>query len=267
MEATLSRLSFDDLWADDPPPPPWLIPKVMLSTQMVVLAGDAGVGKSLISLVWAQALACGMPIFGANTEPMRVLYMNEENSWYDIREYMRWARYGLDITDDAVLQENLRVEQMSLTLSSIKWYDNLRLICEEHRPRFIVIDTATPACQIQDEDKNGEASVAIAHLRRAMRASDPACGMLVLKHAKVIKKGEERAIRGAKAWKGASDGLIFHTKTAGHPRASGLHCTYLWPDKSRAFGLKERLKIIPDWVTTRGPKKRGVLLTYSADPE
>lgn len=261
----MARLSFDDLWADDPPPPPWLIPKIMLATQMVVMAGDAGVGKSLLAITWAQAMACGLGIIDGALEPKRVLYMNEENSWYDIREYMRWARYGLN-ADEKLLSENLRLEQLSLTLSSIKWYDNLRLIAEEHRPSLIVIDTATPACQIQDEDKNGEASQAIGHLRRAMRCSAPDCGMLVLKHAKVVAKGEERSIRGAKAWKGASDGTIFHTKTAGRPRGDDLHCTYLWPDKARAFGLRERLKVTPNWVN-RGAKKTGILLAYSADPE
>ena len=263
--AALSRLTFEDLWVDDPPAPPWLIPKIMLETQMVVMAGDAGVGKSFLAITWAQALACGLPIFGVASKPMRVLYINEENSWYDIREYMRWARYGLN-ADEKLLGENLRVEQMSLTLASIKWYDELRLISEDHKPRASFIDTATPACQIQDEDKNGEANVAIGHLRRAMRGSGEGNGMLVLKHAKVVAKGDDRAIRGAKAWKGASDGLIFHTRTAGRPRGDDLHCTYLWPDKARAFGLKERVKVTPQWVN-RGVKKAGILLSYSADPE
>lgn len=266
LEGTLARLLFDDLWADDPPTPPWLIPKIMLATQMVVMAGDAGVGKSLLSLVWSQSMACGLPLFGEKVESKNVLYINEENSWYDMREYMRWARYGLDGVSEDILKDRLRVEQMSLTLSPIKWYDNLRLIAEEHKPSLIVIDTATPACQIQDEDKNGEAIIAIGHLRRAMRVAAPDCGMLVLKHAKIIKKGEERSIRGAKAWKGSSDSLIFHTKTAGRPRGDDLHCTYLYPDKSRAFGLKERLKVTPQWVN-KGAKKTGILLAYSADPE
>lgn len=261
----MARLTFDDLWLDDPPPPPWLIPKIMLATQMVVMAGDAGVGKSLLALTWAQSMACGLGIIDGKQPPKRVLYMNEENSWYDVREYMRWARYGLDASEE-LLRENLRLEQMSLSLSSIKWYDDLRLIAQEHKPSLIVIDTATPACQIQDEDKNGEASIAIGHLRRAMRESAPDCGMLVLKHAKVVGKGEDRTIRGAKAWKGASDGLIFHTKTAGRPRGDDLHCTYLWPDKTRAFGLRERLKVTPSWVN-RGGKKTGILLSYSSDPE
>lgn len=262
----MSRLVFDDLWADDPPPPPWLIPKIMLDTQMVILAGDAGTGKSLLALVWSQALACGLPILGQISPPARVLYMNEENSWHDIREYMRWARYGLNIEDTTVLHENLRVEQMSLTMGSLRWYQTLMMICAEHKPRLIVIDTATPACAIQDEDKNGEASIAIGHLRRAMKAADPSCGMLVLKHARIQKEGERRSIRGAKAWKGATDGLIFHSKCAGRPRSDGLHSTHLWPDKARAFGLKERIKISPEWVN-RGGKKTGILLGLFADPE
>ena len=109
--------------------------------------------------------------------------------------------------------------------------------------------------------------MAIGHLRRAMRSSAEGAGMLILKHAKVVARGEDRTIRGAKAWKGASDGLIFHTRTAGRPRDDGLHCTYIWPDKARAFGLRERLKVTPHKVECGTLKKRGILLAYSPDPE
>ena len=234
---------------------------------MVVLAGDAGVGKTLLACVWAQRLASGLEIMGHTVAPMKVLYINEENSWHDIREYMRWARYGMTDANEDLLKENFRLEQFSLTLSPGRWYDNLLAITGDHKPKFTVIDTATPACAIQDEDKNGEASIAISHLRRAQRAGAEGCGMFVLKHAKVIKSGDDRSIRGAKAWRGACDGLIFHTKTAGRPRDDGLHCSYIWPDKARAFGLRERLKITPRWVSFGTPKKRGILLATLPDPE
>lgn len=262
----MSRIILDDVWADDLPPPPWLLPHIMMSGQMIILAGDAGVGKSLLALVWAHSLAAGIKILGNNVKPVKVLYINEENSYYDMREYLRWARFGMNGIDEELLKANLRVEQFSLTLSDIRWFDNLRMLCDDWKPSLIVIDTATPSCQIQDEDKNGEASIAIGHLRRAIRASAKGCGMLVLKHAKIIRKGEDRTIRGAKAWKGACDGLIFHTRTAGRARDDGLHCTYLWPDKSRAFGLKKRLKISPCWVN-QGTKRQGILLATHAEPE
>lgn len=261
------RLILDDIFADDLAPPPWLIPSIMIDSQMVLLAGDSGVGKSVLMCVWAVSLACGLPILGASTVPIRVLYINEENSWYEMREYLRWARFGLGLLDESLLCENLRMEQLSLTLSPGKWHATLRMIVAEFKPKLIIIDTATPACQIQDEDKNGEASVAIGHLRRAQREAADGCGMLVLKHAKVINKGEDRTIRGAKIWKGACDSMIFHTKTAGRPRDDGLHCSYLWPDKARAFGLRERLKITPKWVLFDNPNKKGILFTLFADPE
>lgn len=276
----MPRLPLDDVWSDEATSPPWLIPQIMIEGQMVILAADAGVGKTLLSCVWSISLACGLPVIdGEIAPPMRVLYMNEENSWHDIRQYLRWARYGLEHQygpiDGALLSENLRFEQMSLSLSSGRWYNTLGILSEEHKPRFTVIDTATPACAIVDEDKNGEASVAIGHLRRAMNSSAPGCGMLVLKHAKVFKKidgrqhvsrEEAHSIRGAKAWRGATDGMIFHTKTAGAKRTDGLHSSYLWPDKARAFGLRERLKITPQYVSYKEDKKGGILLSVLKAP-
>ena len=108
--------------------------------------------------------------------------------------------------------------------------------------------------------------MAIMHLRGAMMAGGTGCGMLVLKHARVHKKREERAIRGAKAWKGACDSLIFHTRAPGRPREDGLHSSYLWPDKARAFGLKDRVQVTPEWVP-RGAKKVGIALTWAILPE
>lgn len=261
------RLDLDELWAEDAPSPPWLIPRIMVGSQMVVLAGDAGTGKSLLALTWAAALASRQPIIGeTQPEARTVLYINEENSWHDMREYVRWARYGLPEVDPILLKQHLLIEMFSLTVSHTgRWYDNLRTICGQAQPNLIVIDTATPACQIVDEDKNGEAGQAIGNLRRAMRDAAPGCGMLVLKHARNVEKGGPRSIRGAKAWKGATDGLIFHMKAAGRPRADGLHNTYLWPDKARAYGLKERLKITPQRLNW-GTHKAGILLAYSSAP-
>lgn len=263
----MPRFDLDDLWADDQPPPPWLIPGILTDMQMLVLAGDAGTGKTLLTCVWGMQLAAGQPIMGVQSDPVNVLYINEENSWYDMREYLRWARYGMPDLNEQTLKEHLRVEQHSLTLGSARWYETLRIIAQESQPRLIIIDTATPACAIQDEDKNGEASIAIGHLRRAQREAAPGCAMIVLKHSKVIGKGKERTIRGAKAWKGACDGLIFHTRTAGRKREDGLHSTYLWPDKARAFGLRNRLKITPEWTDKPGSKKRGILLRLFDAPE
>lgn len=239
----------------------------MTAAQMVVLAGDAGVGKSLLALYWAQALACGLPIFDERSASINVLYINEENSWYDMREYIRWVRYGMEGIDEALLDKHLRVEQFTLSLSESKWFDDLRVLSVRFKPKLIVIDTATPACQIQDEDKNGEASVAIGHLRAAMAAGGLGCGMLVLKHSRVLnKKGESRTIRGAKAWKGSCDSLIFHTRSPGRPRDDGLHLSFLWPDKARAFGLKERVKIVPSWVYP-APSKKGISLSFYMSQE
>lgn len=245
---------------------PWLIPELMVEGQMLVMAGDAGVGKSFLAMTLAQRVAVGTPVLSGAIEPQRVLYMNEENSYWDIREYVRWVRFSMNGINEQQLYGNLRLEQMTLQQSITRWDRELRRVCAEHQPKLIIIDTATPACAIKDEDDNGEAAVAIKHLRQAMAVSAPGCGMLILKHSKVVAKGEDRAIRGAKSWKGATDGLIFHTRCGGRPRVDGLHSSYLWPDKTRAFGLRERVLVRPSRVTD-SLGHTGIHLDFSPCPE
>ena len=259
----MARLPLEELWLAEAPKPSWIIPQIMVEGQMLVMAGDAGVGKSFLALTWAHHLATGTPILETQVPPQRVLYFNEENSWWDMREYVRWARFSMNGISETVLVDNLRVEQMTLQQSP-HWYLALRQVIAEHQPRLIVIDTATPACGIVDEDDNGEANVAIRHLRQGLMAGAPGCGMLILKHAKIIAKGEDRTIRGAKMWKGACDGLIFHTKAAGRPRMDGLHSTYLWPEKTRAFGLRDRILITPQKMTDSAGNVGILLASFGA---
>jgi hypothetical protein len=127
----------------------------------------------------------------------------------------------------------------------------------EHHPSIIIIDTATPACRIADENSNGEASAAIRWLRAAKAAAGPETCMVVLKHARVDTESGERDIRGAKAWRGEADGVIFHFAQPGRPRDDGLRTTHLEPRKTRAYGLRERVTISPSWVM---PGKTGITL-------
>jgi hypothetical protein len=86
---------------------------------------------------------------------------------------------------------------------------------------------------------------------------EPAASILALKHARIRPDDGGYTLRGAKAWEGAVDSVVFQTKLPGRPWR-GLTPTKLSPHKTRAYGLREPLRISPQWVGEGGSE--GILL-------
>jgi RecA-family ATPase len=233
-------------------PPDWLLPGILHRGTIVVLAGQAGIGKSVLSLSLAVAKATGYPFLGRDLEAGRVLYFDEENSQPDFEEYLRWAWRGLGRPPADVLDKNLRMERFSLS-SRVGHWQYMVDCAREHQPEFVVIDTCSPACQIKDENDNAEATQAVTHLR-LMQAAAPNSTVLALKHAKIDIENGTYTVRGAKAWVGATDATLFHLAVPGKPRTDGLRDSQIVPEKIRAFGLRAALKIKPSWVEVNGER-------------
>jgi hypothetical protein len=212
---------------------------------MVMLCGTEGVGKSALGYDLAVTIATGGIFLNRQTATSRVLIMDEENSLRDLRAYLyrAWAAHGQP--DIETLIANLRIEQGTLTAAGDRWAHTLVGAIAAFKPGLVVIDTVTPACQIEDENSNGEASIAARKLRLAQESGGPDCTMLLYKHLRRDHKSGHLDIRGAKFWKGTCDGIYYHTRTRGHPRADGLYRTMLRPEKVRAFGLRHKIIIDP----------------------
>jgi hypothetical protein len=267
-QSTIDNPILDILLAPDEDPD-WLIPEMILQGTCVLLAGDAGAGKSYVSYTMGLALAAGCEalsgIVPAGT-PKRVLYFDEENSTGDRDKYLKRSYFGLfkdgkgpDIYE---LADNFLPVQFEL--GDVDWFDRAAYFVEQWQPHLMVFDTATPAFNIQDENSNSEATVAIKQVRRLMAMTDPKATAIILKHAKVSsEKGAPRMIRGAKAWKGAADQLMFQVRAQGRPRKGGLQLTRLVPDKSRAYGLSQTIFITPSWTDE---DKTGLALAGSYEP-
>ena len=223
-----------------------MVPGILCRGSMVVLAGDAGVGKSMLCYSLALALASGRQFLDRNLAAQRVLYFDEENSRLDSDAYHKRVWLGLGSPPVELLDDNLYLHHFSLTAN---YSLDMRAISKDIKPALIIVDTANAACRIEDENDNAKASAAIKSLRACRLASSESCTMLILKHAKIThdRKGVEyRDIRGAKTWKSELDGLIIHTAPRGRPPSHGRYRnTFLWPTKSRAFGLLEPIEVVP----------------------
>lgn len=244
------RIPVDQIYLDDEPRPRWLVPNLIHEGNMIVLAGLAGTGKSFFSYALSNALATGSAFIDDPVSPKRVLYFDDENSRADLSAYARWTWRGLGYPSRDLLAENLRIESRTLS-GADSWGKTLRDLSAEFRPDLIIIDTATPACHIANENDNGEASAAAQKIRLACDAAGPQCSALILKHLKIDKDTGAADVRGAKAWNGAVDAIWHHRFRRGQPRKNGWRNTHIVPEKTRAFGLRDTLKITPVVVPER----------------
>lgn len=240
--------------------PAYIVEGFLYQGQMITIAGEPGVGKSFLMYNLAMCIATGKEFLGMKTTQGSVLYFDEENAGPDLTQYLRWIWTGLDKPVIESLQKSLFIEHFQLTKEGKQRYRYMAKVAVEAKPLLIIVDTATTACGIEDENDNAEASRAIAGLRTAKSAAGLSSSMIIIKHTRTTdEEHKTRTIRGAKIWLGALDGVIYHSFPPGQPRKDGLRNSRLIPDKVRAFGLKEAIKITPKW------HENGILLSVRKD--
>ena len=238
----------------------WLLPDILPRGVVAVLAGLPGTGKSYLSYSLGLALAGGLPMLGQQPgQPCRVLYFDQENSAPDRIQYERWAWHGLGCPNLDQLCDHFWCAPF--VLGGRDWPAQATHHIQLHQPDLIIIDTTTPACAITDENDNGEAARAVGWLRHLQTLTPQPPTVFALKHAKVRADDGSYTLRGAKAWEGAVDSIIYASRHKGRPRADGLSRVTLHPGKVRAFGLRATLTIDP----SRTEDGRGIRLGLARD--
>lgn len=247
------RLNLDDVLTNEVQEPEWVVEGIVPKGTIVLTAGDAGVGKSVLHLAEGLHVALGREFLGHQTRQNRVLYFDEENSRPDVGAYLQQLWIGMGQPDRIELAKWFRIEHFSLGRRD--WPVLAGQLVEEWQPGVIYIDTATSALAILEENDNAEAQRAVQALRHLIPLSAAHPGIRLLKHAKFQTGGghgvvTRRTIRGAKAWLGAVDQVLYHIRRPGRPRNDGLRDTLIIPDKHRAFGLSRNIHVIPTFTET-----------------
>jgi len=224
---------------------------------MVLLAGEAGIGKSVLAITLTLALATGREFLGRPCPVSRVLYYDQENSRPDGEQYLRWVWHGLACPDVELIDRNVLLRRFALSARK-HHYQQMQEDIAAHTPDLMILDTATPCLGVRDENDNAEATRLTDQLRAIQELAPTTLTLLILKHAKVHEDGHYSP-RGAKAWLGATDATIYHLAMPGRPPNNGLRRTKLESGKGRAFSLRETIKIRPSWIGEEAHK--GLILT------
>lgn len=140
IAAKYEPLDWERLWAETPEEIEWLIEDLIERGQSIVIYSPPKTGKSLITLEGAAALATGRGVFGGEPcEPMRVLYVDIENSPRDIRDRLMAMGYG-----PADLGNLRYLSFPSLpALDSPEGGRDLRAVATAHGAGLVVIDTVS----------------------------------------------------------------------------------------------------------------------------
>jgi len=237
--------------------PDWIVEDLFPRGTFIIIAGEAGAGKSYLMYNLAYAIASNRLFLGHQTYPTRVLYVDEENADPDFLQYNQWAWVANGSTPLEALDPWLRFAHFDF-LSD--WQGKLTKAVREFKPGLVIIDTATSVLDIKDENSNGEAQEKLKILRKIRHLhGGPPMTYLILKHEKTRDEiGHRRDVRGAKVWIGNVDQVIYHVIAPGAKRRrDGTRKTCLEPSKLRAFALRHKIMIDPSF--TEGTPK-GLIL-------
>ncbi len=154
IERTYPVLDWSALWAGAGATVDWLCEPLLIAGRSVALFSPPKAGKTLLSLELTSALATGRPVLGNPArQPMRVLYVDLENTEDDLRERLIDLGYGP--SDDL---DNLRYLSFPdlPALDSPRGGEHLRAIAEHHAARLVVLDTVSRV--IDGEENSADTS-------------------------------------------------------------------------------------------------------------
>ena len=168
-----------ELYRSELPAPVWIVPK-LLPAGLASLAGRPKMGKSLLALQLAAAVALGRPFLGYKVKAGPVLYLALEDSPQRLQE--RLQRLG--VTGSAPMQ--FYTEWPALDAEGL-W--ELQQCVPEMQPRLVVIDTLSRALGASGGKRGDQVSSALTALQRL--AQEQSCCVLTVDHHRKGGQGRD----------------------------------------------------------------------------
>jgi hypothetical protein len=193
----LPALNWADLWAEDNPDE-WIVEPLLPARRLVALYSAPKVGKSLLMLEIAAAVASGKDLFGSKTKQARVLYVDFEN---DPRGDVRQRLQDMGYTPEQ-LSELYYLSFPTLSgLDSERGSQELMAAAEVYDCEVIVIDTVSRSV---DGDENENDTWLAFYRHTGLKMKQAKKSMIRLDHS---GKDEKKGQRGGSAKSGDVDAV------------------------------------------------------------
>ena len=191
-----------------PPPRKWLVEGLIPASQVTMLGGDGGVGKSLLALQLAIATACNDDWIGLRPEPGKTVYISAEDDRDEIHRRVSdiSAQQGIDMGDlSNLILRSLAGEDALLavadsrqgTLQTTPLLAELDATLGDCGASLLVLDTLADFHSGQENDR-ATARQFIGILRGlALRHS---CTILLLAHPSLTGISSGSGLSGSPAW-------------------------------------------------------------------
>jgi hypothetical protein len=117
----------------------WVIPNLVHANGSVLVSGKPGIGKSQLSLRFAEKIAKGEKFLKWQAAPKRILFVSMEMPFEELNFIMKAMKFD----ENDLLRENLLISTpgRSVRLADSKKQDELNKIIEEFQPEGIVFDS------------------------------------------------------------------------------------------------------------------------------
>jgi hypothetical protein len=207
-----------------------LVDGVLNRDTLGLLVGPSGVGKSLVALAWALAIATGLPWLGHRVRKGRVLYLASEGRAGLHSRISAWsAGLKTDIPNDGFM-----VYSGPIDLADESFVDEVVAIVAKRNIDFIIDDTLNRSMGGLEENSATAMSIIVASLDRIRQANPGVC-VLVVHHTGHNGAGP----RGSTALYAAMDTVL---TLSGDSSAIKLEKT---KDKDGPGGVVEHLALRP----------------------
>lgn len=190
-------LDWHALWADTTEEE-WILEPILPARRLIALYSPPKVGKSLLMLEIAVAIARGTPVLGTPTQQKRVLYVDFENDPRgDIRERLQAMGVGPDQLDGL---RYLSYPSMA-KLDTLAGTQDLMAALTTHQCEVVIIDTISRAVA-GEENENDTWLAFYRHTGLALKQAEIAC--IRLDHS---GKDLDKGMRGGSAKYGDVDAV------------------------------------------------------------
>ncbi len=220
-----------DAWDVEDPDREWLVDGWLPAAELALLSGPGNVGKSLLVLQLANALATSQEVpswlpKGKKATAEAPALKSEEGvpvvmaNWEDSAPEARHRRFRLHAfgdckwADASDVKKHLHVLPMrghgptwgpggtghiSVMGEVTKTGEALRRYCEAHKARLLVLDPVSLALAVEE---NSRPLVSVALESWAGWANDTGCAVLLTGHPSKVTEGEGSDYSGSTAWRG-----------------------------------------------------------------